>query len=394
MRGSQAKISPEVASESNYPPVQLFQAYTDGMAAVVVVFEYKPLLPMSLEYKPRHTANNVCDIDRAAAMVRLKSPFTHQRFPSNEISNLFVNAQSTIKRPIWLPYAVLGSAVLIVSSAAIMIRVAQAEGLSSIAIAAWRLAIAAALLWPIAWAKNRSEILALRKRDWLLGIAAGLFLAMHFATWISSLAYTSVASSLALVSTNPIWIALVSWIFLREKLGLWLLVGIAAAIGGSSFIFLSDARLEVSGVGRNPMLGNLLALLGSLTVCGYLLIGRRLRMTIALIPYIWLVYSSAAFALVISALVAGYPLTGFSSVAWLCLIGLAIGPQLLGHSAFNWALKHVSATFIAIVILGEPIGSALLAWLIFGERFEPLQLAGFAMLLAGIYLASRGERDN
>ena len=305
-----------------------------------------------------------------------------------------VKPQPIPRHPTWLPYAVLGTAVLIVSAAAIMIRVAQAEGLPSITIAAWRLAIAAALLWPIAWARNQSEILALRRKDWLLGIAAGLFLAVHFAAWITSLAYTSVASSLALVSTNPIWIALVSWIFFREKLGLWLFVGIAAAICGSGLIFASDATLDAGGDGRNPLLGNLLALLGSLTVCGYLLIGRRLRMTISLIPYIWLVYSSAAFALLISALVAGYPLTGFSTVAWLCLVGLAVGPQLLGHSAFNWALKHVSATFVAIVILGEPIGSAILAWLIFDERFEPLQLGGFAMLLAGIFLAARGEKRN
>ena len=305
---------------------------------------------------------------------------------------LSVSSKTIPKHPAWLPYAVLGTAVLIVSAAAIMIRVAQAEGLPSITIAAWRLAIAAALLWPLAWTRNRPEILALRKQDWLFGIAAGLFLAIHFATWISSLAYTSVASSLALVSTNPIWIALVSWIFFREKLGLWLVVGIAAAVGGSVLIFLSDARLDASGVSGNPILGNLLALLGSVTVCGYLLIGRRLRKTISLIPYIWLVYSSAALALLTSALAAGYALTGFSTVAWLCLVGLAVGPQLLGHSAFNWALKHVSATFIAMVILGEPIGSAILAWLIFGERFEPLQLAGFAMLLAGIYLASRGEQ--
>jgi drug/metabolite transporter (DMT)-like permease len=130
---------------------------------------------------------------------------------------------------------------------------------------------------------------------------------------------------------------------------------------------------------------------GSLTVCGYLLIGRHLRKSVSLLPYIWLVYSSAAVALVAAAIFSGANLVGFSSTAWICLVGLAIGPQLFGHSAINWALKHVSASFIAIVILGEPIGSALLAWLIFGEQFAPLQLAGFAMLLAGIYLASRGE---
>ena len=286
----------------------------------------------------------------------------------------------------------LGAAVLIVSSAAILIRIAQAEGVDSISIAAWRLAIAAALLWPLAWAKSSKEISALKKQDWLLGGVAGVFLALHFAAWISSLAYTSVASSTALVTTNPIWIALVSWLFFKEKFSRWLLLGIAAAIAGSALIFLSDARLVEGSGGSNPMLGNLLAVVGSLTVCGYLLIGRRLRKTMSLLPYIWLVYSSAAVELLLTAGLNGVALSGFSSLAWVCLIALALGPQLLGHSAINWALKHVSATFIAIVILGEPIGSALLAWLIFGERFAPLQLAGFSMLLAGIYLASRGEQ--
>ena len=286
---------------------------------------------------------------------------------------------------------ILAAAVLIVSCAAILIRVAQGEGVNSITIAAWRLTIAAALLWPLVWKSASKEIGAWRKQDWLLGGVAGLFLALHFAAWISSLAYTSVASSTALVTTNPIWIALVSWLFFRERLGGWLVFGIAAAIAGSALIFLSDAHLADGIGGSNPMLGNLLAVVGSLTVCGYLLIGRRLRRTMSLLPYIWLVYTTAAVVLMMTAVLSGATLSGFSTLAWLCLIGLALGPQLLGHSAINWALKHVSATFIAITILGEPIGSALLAWLIFGERFAPLQLAGFAMLLAGIYLASRGE---
>ena len=291
----------------------------------------------------------------------------------------------------WLPFVVLGAALFIVSSAAILIRFAQAEGVPSITIAAWRLTIAAAFLCPLAWKTASKEIRKFQKQDWILGSAAGLFLAFHFAAWISSLAYTSVASSLALVSTNPVWIALVSWLFFREKLGVWLMIGIAAAISGSALIFLSDARLVQGDGGSDPMLGNVLALVGSLTVCGYLLIGRRLRKTISLLPYIWLVYGSAAMVLMATAFVSGATIIGFSGTAWACLVGLALGPQLLGHTAFNWALKHVSATFIAIVILGEPIGSALLAWLFFGERFAPLQLTGFSMLLAGIYLASRGE---
>lgn len=306
-----------------------------------------------------------------------------------------LKAQSAAARPTpprWLAYLVLGIAVLIVSSAAIFIRFAQADGVASLAIAAWRLTIAAAVLAPIVMLRHRDEIAAMPPRSWCLGVASGLFLAAHFAAWISSLAFTSVASSLALVSTNPVWIALASWLLFRERLGIGLLLGIAAAVGGSALIFASDAGPTSTPTATNPLLGNVLALLGSLTVCGYLLIGRRLRASVSLLPYIWLVYTSAAAFLMLGAAAAGVALGGYSQLGWGCLLVLALGPQLLGHSAFNWALGHVSATFIAIVILGEPIGSALLAWLIFGEAFAPLQLAGFVLLLAGIYLAGRGER--
>ncbi len=294
--------------------------------------------------------------------------------------------------PAWLPYVVLGAAVLVVSCAAIVIRIVQGEGVASLSIAAWRLTLAAVVLWPLVWRRYHAQVKSLAPNEWLLGGLSGMFLAVHFATWISSLAYTSVASSLALVSTNPAWIALASWLVFREKLNGWLVFGIVAAIGGSALIFLSDAQLATTSAASNSLLGNILAVVGSLTVCGYLLIGRKLRKTVALLPYIWLVYSSAAIVLMITALAAGSFLTGYSTTAWVCLFALALGPQLLGHGAFNWALKHVSATFIAIAILGEPIGSAFLAWLIFGETFAPLQMAGFCLLLAGIYLASRGEK--
>lgn len=294
-----------------------------------------------------------------------------------------------------LPYVILGAAVVIVSSAAIMIRFAQSEGVPSLSIAALRMALAALLLTPLAWARNAAEIRALSRRDVFLCIAAGVFLAAHFAAWISSLALTSVASSVALVTTNPIWIALASWLFLRERLRADLVLGIACALGGSALIFLSDSQSATrvsTATASAPLLGNLLALLGSLAVCGYLLIGRSLRSRLTLLPYIWLVYTSAALLLLLLALTTENPLSGFSGFAWLMLAGLAIGPQLLGHSAVNWALKYVSASFIAVVILGEPIGSALLAWFFFGEGFAALQLGGFTLLLIGIYLAAKNEK--
>ena len=294
-----------------------------------------------------------------------------------------------------LPFVILGAAVVIVSSAAIMIRFAQSEGVPSLSIAALRMGLAALILTPIAWGRNAAEIRAFSRRDIFLCIAAGVFLAAHFAAWISSLALTSVASSVALVTTNPIWIALASWFFLRERPGTGLALGIACALGGSALIFLSDSQSATLADAATPsaaLIGNLLALLGAVTVCGYLLIGRSLRSRLSLLPYIWLAYTSAALVLLLLALATGNPLTGFSGFAWLMLAGLALGPQLLGHSAVNWALKYVSASFIAVVILGEPIASALLAWFFFGEGFAALQLAGFALLLIGIYLAAKNEK--
>lgn len=286
---------------------------------------------------------------------------------------------------------VLGASVVIVSTSAILIRLALGEGVASLSIATWRLGLAAIILTIVVAAKpaTRAEIAALSRKHVAFALASGIFLAAHFASWIASLAYTSVASSTALVTTNPIWIALVSWLFFRERLHRSIVLGICAAMLGSALIFLSDARAAMVNVGSNPMLGNVLALIGSVTVCGYLLIGRRLRQTFSLLTYIWLVYLSAALTLFACAVFAHAPLLGFTALAWACLAGLAIGPQLLGHTGINWSLKHAPATVVAVAILGEPIASALLAWWIFDERFQPLQLAGFSLLLAGIFMSTR-----
>jgi drug/metabolite transporter (DMT)-like permease len=295
-----------------------------------------------------------------------------------------------------LPYLVLAAGVLITSTASILIRFAQAEGVPSLSIAAGRLAIAALLLTPIAWSRAGADLRRLSRRDLLLGAASGVFLAIHFATWISSLAYTSVASSVALVSTNPLWAGLASLVILRERLRGGTLAGILLTLGGTALILVSDSGAEAAARHPAPLLGNLLALAGALAVTGYFLIGRALRQRLSLLAYIWLVYGTAALTLVAAAVItgaaAGRPLLGFSPFAWLCIAGLALGPQLLGHSSFNWALRFLSATFVAVAILGEPLGSALLALAFFGERFAPLQLAGFVLLLAGIYAAARSEQ--
>jgi drug/metabolite transporter (DMT)-like permease len=284
--------------------------------------------------------------------------------------------------------AVLGAGVLVVSTASILIRWLQADGVPSLAIAAWRLALAALVLAPVVLVRCRRELAALPSRDWGLAAASGAFLAAHFATWIVSLEYTSVASSVALVTTNPIWIGIASWFVFRERLGPVMVLAIALAIAGSAVIFLADAGPAASA-GNAPLLGNLLAVVGSLAVCGYLLIGRRLRRRMSLIAYIGIVYAAAAVCLVLVALAAGARLGGFAPASWLMLLALALGPQLLGHSSFNWALKYLSATLVALAVLGEPVGSTILAWLLLGEAVGLVKVAGMALLLAGIFLAAR-----
>ena len=285
-------------------------------------------------------------------------------------------------------FAVLAAGVAVMSTASILIRWLHAAGVPSLSIAAWRLALAALILAPLVLVRHRAELARLAPGEWLLAAAAGAFLAAHFAAWIVSLEYTSVASSVALVTTNPIWIGIASWLLFRERLGRLMVLAIGLAIAGAAVIFLADGGEPAAG-GTRPVLGNALAVVGSLTICGYLLIGRGLRRSMPLVPYVGVVYAAAAVCLIVVALVAGAPLGGFSGASWLMLLALAIGPQLLGHSSFNWALKYLSATLIALAILGEPVGSTILAWWLLEEPVGAVKLGGMALLLAGIFLAAR-----
>ncbi|NJK80631.1 MAG: DMT family transporter [Chloroflexaceae bacterium] len=290
------------------------------------------------------------------------------------------------------PFLVLAGGILIASTAAIMIRVAQNEGMPSLTIAAGRIALASLILLPMALVRVGGELRRLHRQDVAWGVAAGVFLAIHFAAWISSLEYTSVASSAALVSTSPIWTALLAFVVLRERLTWLATAGVGLTVVGSMFIGLSDLSAGALGQYSNPSLGNMLALAGAFSVAGYFLVGRNLRRRVSVLAYIWIVYSCAAVVLVVWVALQGLPVLGFSTLAYACVIGLALGPQILGHTSFNWALRYLSATFISVALLGEPIASALLAWALFGEQFAPLQLVGFVVLLVGIYLASRNER--
>lgn len=292
----------------------------------------------------------------------------------------------------WLPYAVLLGGVSVASTAAIMITSLIGEGVGLLAIATGRLGFAALILTPIVLAKSRDELRRLSRREIGLALLSGVFLAIHFAAWISSLAFTSVASSTALVTTNPIFVALVSWLIWRERLGRVALIGIALSFLGSLLIALSDRS---GGSGSSPLLGDFLALVGALFVTGYLLAGRELRRHMHILPYIWLVYSTAAVILLLWMVIAGQTLLGFPPHVYLLLVALAVGPQLLGHTSFNWSIKYLSATFVAVAILGEPISSTVLALILLpNQQLQALQLAGGLVLMLGITVATLAERGD
>lgn len=306
----------------------------------------------------------------------------------------------TPDQPLISPILVLTFGILAVSTASIFIRYAQ-EDVPSLVIAAWRLTVATLVLAPLACARHRSELTGLQRKEWLLALLAGIFLALHFATWITSLEYTTVASSVVLVTTTPLWVALLAPITIKEPITRLVLVGMLLALLGGLIIGMSDACV-VSGfrvvcppisdfVRGSAFIGDLLAVAGALMAAGYVIIGRRLRGNMSLVSYIFMVYGMAAVVLVVIMLASGDSAFGYPSSAYMWLILLALIPQLLGHSSFNWALRYLSAAYVSITLLGEPIGTTILAYFLLDETPGALKLFGAILILIGIYLASQSE---
>ncbi len=296
----------------------------------------------------------------------------------------------------FLPLAIF-VAILAVSTASIFIRFAQEET-PALVIAAYRLLFATLLLAPSAILRQRQALLSFSAADLKLALLSGIFLAIHFASWISSLAYTTVASSVVLVSTSPLWVALVSPLVLKEKPGRWLWVGLGFTLAGGLLIGLSDACRWQGGLvcpswaqfwQGEAIWGNFLALVGAWAMTGYLIIGRKLRARTELTAYIFTVYGMAALVLLSLVLLRGLPMRGYSAQTWGWLLLLALIPQLIGHSTYNWALRYLPAAFVAITTLGEPIGSTILAYFILQEIPSGLQLSGGGLILLGIYITSR-----
>jgi drug/metabolite transporter (DMT)-like permease len=291
--------------------------------------------------------------------------------------------------------------ILAVSTASILIKYAQ-ESVPSLVIAAYRLTIASLVLAPVAVTRGGGELRALSRPDLRLALLSGVFLALHFASWISSLEFTSVASSVVLVTTTPLWVAALSPLVLKERISAAIVVGMLLALAGGILVGVSDSCTWSGGlscpslgdfVRGEAFLGNFLALFGAWMAAGYILAGRRLRVRMSLVPYIFVVYGMAAVVEIVIMFAAGLPAFGYPAQAYFWMILLALVPQLIGHSTFNWALGFLPASLVSIALLGEPVGSILLAYFLLDQAPGALNLVGCALILAGIFIASRQNRQ-
>jgi drug/metabolite transporter (DMT)-like permease len=293
---------------------------------------------------------------------------------------------------------VLTLGVLAVSMSAIFIRLARDASQSDhpafgLLIAAGRIALASLLTAPVgwaAWSKSASNLDARqRSRALWLGVAAGVGLAAHFAFWISSLSFTSVAASTAIVTTNPIWLSLFAWLVWKQAPTRGVLIGVAVSFVGGLLVALGDAGGS-SGAFANPLLGNALALLGAFAVSAYYLLGRAAQQHgLTLGAYTGVAYTSAALVLAPLPALFGVPYTGYPLEAYLWIALLGLVPQVIGHTSFNWAVRFLSPTIVTMVILLEPIGSSLAAAILFREIPGAFTMLGAALLLLGVLIAVR-----
>jgi drug/metabolite transporter (DMT)-like permease len=289
---------------------------------------------------------------------------------------------------------VLLAGVVAASTAALLVRLGYLAGGGGSAglglvLAAIRLSVASLVLLPVLRGVRGTDLKpgALR-----YAVLAGTFLALHFATWISSLAYTSIAASATIVTSTPVWIALILWAWRGETPSRLTAGGIAVALSVGAVIALGDAG--GASAGSNPLLGDLLALAGALAVSLYLIFGQEAqRRGLGIGRYVAVVYGVGALALLPAPpLLLGAGYLGWPWGVYLCGVLLALVPQLVGHTALNWSVRWVGPTLVALVVLAEPVFGSVLGYLVFGEAPGLPVLLGAAVLLAGVTGAILGEK--
>ncbi len=268
-----------------------------------------------------------------------------------------------------------------VSFAAIFIRLAEAPPL---VIATYRLAIASLILIPVAAVKSAFNLRTLSWQNWLMLTLSSIFVALHFGLWITSLSYTSIASSVILVTSHPIFVAVISYFLWQERLDIVMMAGIAVSMFGIFGLNYGGYTFSAAS-----FRGDLLALMAALAMGGYLIIGRQLKTHITVLPYLTLIYSGAAVLLLLTTLLSGYSLTGYSLKTYSMMILLAVVPQLIGHSSLNIALRWLPVTLVSVAILGEPVGASLLGYLVMDEIPTGSEIISGLLILTGIFIVVR-----
>lgn len=284
-----------------------------------------------------------------------------------------------MRLPPFNPYIIIMIASIAISTSAIFVKLAD-QAPAGIT-AAYRLIIAVLIMLPIVLIKYKHEFRLISKKDWFLSTFAGLFLALHFILWFESLNYTSVASSTVLVTMQPVFAFIGTYILFQERFSYGAVISMVITIIGGFIISWGD--FQFSGM---ALFGDILALLGSVAVTIYFLAGQSTRKRVSLMTYTFIVYGVSALALIIYNLIMQNSFIGYPADHWWMFLGLAIIPTFLGHTLFNWALKWLSSSTISMATLFEPVGATVLAYFILGETITWSQFLGGAIVLFGLYL--------
>lgn len=286
------------------------------------------------------------------------------------------------------PPLALALSILAISTSAILVRWSTAP---SVVVAFYRVLFTLLLLAPVALFRYRADFRALSLRDGAVAAVTGVALAIHFATWFESLDWTSVAASVTLVQTQPIFVALGAFFLLDERVTVRTVGGILLAVVGAAVMSVSDL-VSGSTFASTALYGNALALVGGVMAACYVLAGRSLRQRVALLPYVTVVYGACTLTLLTFAIVSRDPLTGYPAREWALFVAMAVGPGVFGHTVVNWALAHVESSVVSVSLLGEPVGATLLALLLLAEVPDTATVLGGTVVLAGILLTARAQR--
>lgn len=284
-----------------------------------------------------------------------------------------------MRLPPFNPYIAVLIGVFAISTSAILVKLAS--GVPASMIAYYRLFFAVAMMSPIVLTKYRQQFKLINRADWLLAIGAGVFLALHFILWFESLNYTSVASSVVLVSLQPIFAFLGTYLFFHERFSPGAIISMIITVLGSVIISWGDFQISFS-----HLLGDILALLGALTMTVYFLLGQQARRRVSFMTYTFIVYLISTITLFIYNFILQEPFFTYTSNHWLIFVLLAIVPTFLGHSLFNWALRWLSTSVISMATVFEPIGASILAYFILDEQITSSQWLGGTIVIFGLFL--------